>query len=271
MTIRRAEGWLLFALVAATGCDVPRFPGPQIQHPPPGFTLQPETSSPRRTFPDRDPSFHTAWVHTSLGGVSVIYIDGHPGVLGAEEVMAARDRATTDEPDEDAVFGEVEALRVDGRNAWGWYERIESARRGLVEVRYRAVIPYDSVTYAIEFVSGEPSIKRASPDTLRDVVSTFAIGRTTYDIPVILVVLGGIVFVVAVLRSRSKEKADRLRSINLVTLRKEGDEERASEPGTSDRPRSPDTLHARGAAPRPEPETPPPPDPTRRDPSSPSG
>lgn len=252
MTIRRAEGrlraesWLLLAVVAATGCDVPRFPGPEIQDPPPNFTRQPETSPPRRTFPDRDVSFHTAWVHTDLGGVSVIYIDGHPGVLGVEDVMAARDGAMAAEPDEDAVFGEVEALRVDGRDAWGWYERIESPRRGLVEVTYKAVIPYDSVTYAVEFVSGEPSLKRASPDTLREVVSTFAIGRTTYDIPVILVVLGGIVFVVSVLRSRSREKADRLRSINLVTVRKEGHDETAtkpdespSEPGDSDGPRSP--------------------------------
>jgi hypothetical protein len=160
----------------------------------------------------------------------LIYIDGHPGVLDVEDVMAARDGAMAAELDADAVFGEVEALRVDGRNAWGWYERIESPRRGLVEVTYRAVVPYDSVTYAIEFVSGEPSLKRASPDTLREVVSTFAIGRTTYDLPVILVVLGGMVFVVSVLRSRSKEKADRLRSINLVTVQREEDDETASGP-----------------------------------------
>lgn len=237
MTIRRSRGWLLLAFVLLAGCDIPRFPGPQIQEPPPNFTRQPETSPTRRTFPDRDVSFHTAWVHTDLGGVSVIYIDGHPGVLGVEDVLAARDGAMAAEPDEDAVFGEVEALTVDGREAWGWYERIESSRRGLVEVTYRAVIPYDSVTYAIEFVSGEPTLKRASPDTLRDVISTFAIGRTTYDIPVILVVLGGIVFVASVLRSRSKQKVDRLRSINLVTIRKEEDDETGPEPEeASDRP-----------------------------------
>ncbi|MDX1646192.1 MAG: hypothetical protein R3304_03515 [Longimicrobiales bacterium] len=195
---------LLVALTLASACDVPRFEGPQIQDPPTGFTLQPERALPPRTFPERDVLFHTAWGHTGLSGSSVIHVDGHPGAMSRGEVMEAREDAIATAEDPDAVFDPVEALRIDGREAWGWYERVESPRRGLVEVAYRAVVPYDTLTYAIEVRSGEPTLKGAAPDTLRSVVSTFGVGRTTYNVPVILVALGAVLFVVGALRTRAR-------------------------------------------------------------------
>ena len=257
----RATVALLLPSLAVGACDVPRFSGPQIQQPPADFSLQPASESSQPTFPDREVVFHTAWVHTGLGGVSVIFVDGHPGTVDMEDVMAAREDVMAAETDPDAVFDEIEALRIDGHDAWGWQERIESPRRGLVEVTYRAVVPYDSVTYAIEFMSGEPSIKRAAPDTLKAVISTFGIGRTTYNIPVIVIALGAVLFVFSVLRTRSRERSDRLRSINLVTI--ERDEE-----GAEPAPPPADAERPTGPSPRSGPSPPAPPDTSPRDASA---
>lgn len=223
------------SLVTVAACDVPRFQGPEIQEPPPDFTRQPDTPAKRDLFPEHEPTFHTAWVHTDLGGVSVISIDGYATAFTLDDVMAAREAAEAAERDPDAIYEDVEAVRIDHRDGWGWYDRVESNRRGREQVTYTAVVPYDSVSYAIEFVSGESSLQRAAPDTLRQVVGTFAIGRTTYNIPLIAVVLGAMLLLVGVLRARSRERADRLRSINLVTIEtvEEGGELDLSEGATT--------------------------------------
>jgi hypothetical protein len=208
---------LLVALLSA--CNVPNFEGPQIQEPPTGFLLVPDSYPPRRLFPERELAFHAAWVE-SIDDFSTIYIDGHLGVLGMEDAIAARDGARAAAVDPDVRFGEVEPLRVDGRDAWGWAERVESPTRGLVWVAYRAIVPYDTITYAIEFFSGEPAIKRAAPDTLKAVISTFAIGEMTYNLPLIAVLAGLALFVASAVRTKSKERASRLQAIHLVKLPK---------------------------------------------------
>jgi len=221
---RRLSAALAATLVASSGCDLPRFQGPQIQSPPANFLINAENLPARRIFPDRPTTFHTAWVHTDIGGASVIYVDGHAGPTTFEEVLAAREGFVATELDPDGVFGEIEVIRIDGRQAWGWYQRIQSERRGLVQVTYRAVVPYDTVSYAIEFVSGEPTLKGAAPDTLRAIVSSFAIGRTTYDVPKIAIGAGALLLLVAFARGRARERSDRMRSINLVRIEKKEDE-----------------------------------------------
>lgn len=220
-------------MVVLAGCRIPRFEGPQIQQPPAGFTLRAGPNPSPRTFPDHEVGFHATWVRADMSGVSVISVHEHPVVFELDEVVAARERVRATATDPDAVFGDLEAIRVDGRDAWGWYERVESPRRGLVRVAYRAVVPYDSVSYVIEFNSGEPSLKLAAPDTLKAVISTFGIGRTTYNIPLIAIVFGTLLLFVSVLRARSKERADRLRAINLVTVeKKEGQRQpKGEDPG----------------------------------------
>ena len=220
---RRSTYRAAIAAVVATGigagCDVPTFEGPQIQEPPQGFLLAPDSYQQRRLFPERELVFHAAWVE-SIDDFSTIYIDGHRGVLGLDEVAAAREEARLLAQDPDVRFGEVEPLSVDGRDAWGWSERVESPERGLVWVAYRAVVPYDSVSYAIEFYSGEPAIKREAPDTLKAINSTFAIGRTTYNWPLIALLIGLGLFGVGFMQSKRREKAARLKSINLVKVEK---------------------------------------------------
>jgi len=208
---------LAAGLLAA--CEVPNFEGPQIQEPPQGFLLAPESYQQRRLFPERELVFHAAWVE-SIDDFSTIYIDGHRGEIGLEDIMAARDSVRRHTTDPDTRFGEVEPLQVDGRTAWGWAERVESPTRGLESVTYRAVVPYDTISYAIEFYSGEPAIKRAAPDTLKAIIAQFAIGRTTYNLPLIAVMIGLALFGVSFVQSQRRAKAARLKSINLVKVEK---------------------------------------------------
>ena len=247
---RRTTLLLGVLAVALGGCDVPRFEGPQLQEPPQGFLLVRDSYQQRRLFPQHELVFHTAWVE-SLDDFSTIYIDGHPGALGLEDAMAARDSSRRYALDEDVTFGELEPLQVDGRQAWGWAERVQTPTRGLVWVAYRAIVPYDTITYAIEFYSGDPAFKGAAPDALKAVISTFAIGETTYNVPLIAVLAGLTLFVANFLRSRARARAVRLQSINLVKIPKKPHAEGIPPGPTANDPQAP------GSAPA-SPPTPPP-------------
>ena len=228
--------FLIAALACTTGvlsaCQMPRFEGPDIQNPPMGFLRQNESYQGRRMFPEREVTFHTAWVHTDMNGVSVIYVNGHRGALTLEDAVAAQRGVWDATMDPDTHFEDLQAITIDGRSGWGWYEHVSSERRGLVDVAYRAIVPYDTVTFAIEFVSGEPAYKQFAPDTLQTVVSSFGIGRTEWNLPLIAILTGGILLMVNVLRTRARERATRLRSINFVKIEKK--EEESPDPGPSD-------------------------------------
>ena len=77
-------------------------------------------------------------------------------------------------------YGDLEEGRVDGQTAWAWMEVWRD--NGLHEVAYRSVIPYDSVTYVVDFVTD--ALKFMSrPDSMRAIVSTFAIGADRVERP----------------------------------------------------------------------------------------
>jgi hypothetical protein len=213
-------------------CEVPTFEGPQLQTRPDGFLMVEGSYSPRPLVSGSTPVFRTAWVESSADA-SNIFIEGYPVVVGYEDALAARDSSRRYAHDAETTFGEVEPIRVDGRDGWGWYERVETPNRGRVWVAYRALIPYDSVTYAIEFSSGNPRFKGGAPETLKAVISTFGIGRTTYNVPLIALVVGVALLGVAFLRSRAQARAKRLQSINLVKIPKK---QPAPEPPTSKAP-----------------------------------
>ena len=80
----------ILLVASLSACEMPEFDGPQIQRPPPAFTLNPSTQQDRRMFPDREVLYHDAWVEASWGNFSGIYINGHPGALGAEDVRLDR-------------------------------------------------------------------------------------------------------------------------------------------------------------------------------------
>jgi len=217
----RAPALALTALaaVALSGCKIPNFQGPQVQNPPPAFSLNKEATEDRRMFPGRAVIYHDAWVEASWGNFSGIYIDGHPGVLGATEVDQARTVAMQASAGQRVEFGELESLEVDGRTAWGWGETWRLENGGLQYVIFRAAIPYDTITYAVSFLTGDPGLK-IRPDSLRTIVASFAVGKTTWNVPLLAVVAGVLLLVGNTARSRSRARAARHRHVPLVTIPK---------------------------------------------------
>ena len=205
-------------LLTLSSCQVPNFEGPQIQDPPRRFFLQEDSYQGRRMFPDREVTWHTAWIEAMNGPYSGIYINAHPGVMTVEDVADALDAAKLAAEHPATSFGSIEAFEIDGRTAWGWAERLETPRLGLDWVAYRAVVPYDTVTFAIEFYGGDPRIKLAAPDTLKTVIASFAIGETTWNLPLVALIVGVTLFGISVLRTRAKERTARLRSVRLVSV-----------------------------------------------------
>jgi hypothetical protein len=82
-----------------------------------------------------------------------------------------------------------------------WMEAWED--NGLREITFRTVIPYDTITYVVEFLAGNPLFK-SNPDTMRAIVVTFGIGEIEWNMPLIAVgVLAGLLLLTRV-GTRSK-------------------------------------------------------------------
>jgi len=121
------SAWLSWPLLvaAAAACHVPNFRGPQVQNPPTGYAPRADAHQERRMFPDLDVTHRDAWVETSIAESGTIHINAHSGVLSFEDVQTARDQAMAMAA-EGVVFGGLERLTVDEREAWGWSERRET-------------------------------------------------------------------------------------------------------------------------------------------------
>ena len=122
----RGRGVLTVALsgVVLGACDVPTFEGPQLQNPPQGFLMVEGSAPVRQLVSDHQSVFSAAWVESSVDASS-IFIEGYPTVLGYEDAVAARTGSARNALDPDTRVGEVEPITVDGRNGWGWEERVE--------------------------------------------------------------------------------------------------------------------------------------------------
>jgi len=187
-------------------------------------------------FPDRDVLFHTAWTEASWGDVSGIYINGHPGVIGPEEVEAARAAAIEAARDQLVEFGELEPLVVDGRTAWGWGEKWRLPDGDLRYVVFRTAIPYDTITYTVEFVTGDPGLK-IRPDSLRTIAASFAIGKTEWNIPLTAICLVALLLLVGRMRNRARARVERARHVTLVQVpKREVGEEGAAPPAAAPDP-----------------------------------
>jgi hypothetical protein len=205
----------LVLFVAA--CSIPDFQGPQVQKPPPAFTMNSSTFQERRMFPDRDIVHHDAWVEASGGNFSGIYINGHAGVIARSDVVAAREAAIQAATGRRAEFGEVEEVLLDDRTAWGWGENWRQDDGGLEFVVFRAAVPYDTISYAIDFLTGDPSLK-SRPDSLRTVVASFAVGRTTWNIPLLAIGAGAALLLFNMLRKRALARAEATRRMTLIKM-----------------------------------------------------
>jgi len=239
----------------ATGCSQPRFTGPQVQAPPPGFTMNKEVTQDRPMFPARAVVFHTAWVEASWGNFSGIYVNGHPAVLGRNEVEAAYRAAMADAEGQRVEFTELESLEVDGRTAWGWGETWRLENGGLQYVVFRAAVPYDTISYAVDFLTGEPGLK-IRPDSLRTVVASFEIGRVEWNIPLILILSGAMVFLTGAWVKKQQARSAMARHVPLVKIPSKLDQETAVVPGGVKPPATPPPAgpaQRSGAAPSPTP------------------
>jgi hypothetical protein len=202
---RCALSLAVLALIGSTGCKAPSFRGPQIQSPPSGFLLHNDQYQQRRMFPDREATMHSAWIRTVGDSHSGIFINGHAGVLTIEDAAAAQDEARRQAANAETTFGDIESMRIDGRTAWGWTEKVETPTLG-----------FAWVAYAIEFHSSDPAFGRAAPDTLRTVISSFEIGNTEYNLPLIAMTIGAMLLGVIMMRARAQAQSERLRCIQLA-------------------------------------------------------
>ncbi|MGD2045127.1 MAG: hypothetical protein PVJ80_07265 [Gemmatimonadota bacterium] len=219
----------LLALSAFAGCDMPAFEGPQLQDPPQGFLLQPDSRDRHPMFAYLQDVYHDAWVQ-SVPPHSTIRINGYTGTLTVADVIVAQDSMRAHPDDPEVTFGDIEPLTIDGREAWGWEERIQTQSRGLPWVAYRVMVPYDTISYTIELETADPLLKPSAPGSLKDIISTFAVGETVYNWPLMAIGIGLLLFALHMLRERSRAKTERLQSINLVKIEKKPDEQER-EPG----------------------------------------
>jgi hypothetical protein len=169
----------------------------------------------------RAPSHDLAPTTTDFSG---IYIRAHPGTTTRRDVEEARARAAEQEAGRGkrVTFGDVEDAMIDGRASWGWLEE-ERDDRGLQYVEYRAVIPYDTITYTVEFATGDPSWK-VKPDSMRVAVLSFAYGQTVWNKGLITLLLVGTVLGVGLLIRRGKSRLyTQTQDMTLVKFRDSGE------------------------------------------------
>ena len=187
-------------------------------------------------FPAWEAVHYDVWVYAEWGEVSTIHINGYPGTLMRADVQTALEDAIASVTDP-VTFSGVQEMTIDGQTAWGWAERLLTDE-GLIWIAYRVAIPYDTITYTLDLLSGDPALK-GKPDTLLAIASTFAIGKVVWDIPLILGIGAVLIILISTARRRARQKAIRLQSITLkkVEIKKEEGEKEGAK--TDDDPETP--------------------------------
>jgi len=208
---------------------MPTFEGPQIQKSLPGFHKEPDAGQTRKMFPAWESVYHDALVSAAWGDVSTIHINGYPGALMRSDVQAALEDAIATATDP-VTFSSVQEMTIDGRTAWGWAERVQTDEEGLLWIAYRVAIPYEAITYTVELESSEPTLK-SDPDSLLTIASAFAVGKTTWNYPLILGICAAFVGLILVVRKRAREKAIRLQSITLKKVEIKAEEAKKADGG----------------------------------------
>lgn len=167
----------LFLLLLPIACVAPSFRGYQIQQPPEGFLYDASSSEAQLVFPDREVLSQSSWWRMNVNDQQAsIFVTRFRGATTVDEVEEARSRY------ESAVArsggGEVtqlQFLRIDGREAWGWEERRRSQGE-IVAVAYRTVVLYDTMAVSLEFYSDMPEFM--DPSLQRATLTSFGYGET---------------------------------------------------------------------------------------------
>jgi len=160
-------------LSGVVSCDTStqRRAGPQIPDPPPGFAYDPNAYAARLVFPERTKLSQRAYgtITEPHNGITITEYAGpasRSDAQGAKDVLAERFPK--------AEYGPLQSLEIDGREAWGWLETSRyNGRVGSLE--FKAVVPYEDVTYTVEFHTSQPS--RMNADYLQSIVETFIVKK----------------------------------------------------------------------------------------------
>jgi hypothetical protein len=194
-------------LLLTTACSRPRFEGPQVQSPPPRFQFDPNSSQARNVFGERLKVRQVAWWRFGKNDTgSTIFITTYHGPSTRDAAQSALDTAEEKWGRPTHEYGGLELLRIDDQTAWGWLETSTRSNGALRGVDYTAVIPYDSVTYVVEFSTDEEEL--LLPDSLRAIVRTFAVGRTEIDAGGMALAGVAALVLLLVIGGRLKAKAD---------------------------------------------------------------
>jgi hypothetical protein len=177
--LRQASAALVLTMIAVAACVAPAVPGYQVQEVPRGFLFAANDSNGVKVFPDRDILNWGVW----LGDVetfepqSEIYVTRYSGNVTIEEAEAARDVQASRYGNPSSIdYGRVETVAIDGRAAFTWMETRHDENGAVRSLDYTAVIPYDTVTYAVKFNTS--AAQRLHPDSLTRVVHSWGLGET---------------------------------------------------------------------------------------------
>ena len=164
--------WLLSA--TSLGC-VDR--GPEtlnFDNVPRDFMFAREASKDRQVLPHREMISQSAW-YGDLSGYeprSEVFMTLYRGAAEVEEAEAARDEQAGRYGNPESIdYGEVSWVNIAGQVSWAWLETRYDERGEVRSLDYKAVVPFDSVTWVLEF--GTNARNRLHPDSLIGVVHSF--------------------------------------------------------------------------------------------------
>lgn len=166
--------WVAAACVLA-GCMGPRplHPGPDVVKVPEGFIYDPNLTAARNLFPERPKVLERGYTTAAIADEdqSLIQITEWGGPTTREETEQAVRTEFERYPHFDP--GPVEALTIDGREAWGWIQTQPRGAPQATAMEYRAVVSYDQATYLVEFFTTHQRF--LDPQRLKDVVASFVV------------------------------------------------------------------------------------------------
>ena len=171
--LRTLGAALLAAILGLSACSGPKREGPQIPKVPEGFLWDANARKARNIFPDDRKLRQGAWATFAIGedDHSSIYITTYRGPCTPNDVADARQDHVRKYGGH-VEYGPIEDLTIDRRDAWGWLETQRYKDR-ISSYQYTAVIPYDTLTYTVEFHSSQERFM--DPAFMRDLVGTFIV------------------------------------------------------------------------------------------------
>ena len=201
----QAAAVLMLVMMNAPGCTSPTLDGYQVQAVPARFLFDANAGKGRRIFPARDILSEGAWWGDirSEEPQSDIFITRYVGNVTLAEAQAAREVQATRYGNPTSIdYGQVAQVSIDGREAFAWMETRFDEHGAVRSLDYKAVIPYDTVTYAVEFSTSAP--QRLHPDSLTSVVHSWGVAETVIYWKAIFGVCAVLVGILLYLVSRTR-------------------------------------------------------------------